>query len=76
MTSCSILEAETNPLRLCFDEKCIKMGTGIDTEKRCEKLIEIIENERRNHDYSRGNINFLFVVWRYNYSLSTLVKLE
>ena len=53
MKSCSLFNSRWDRIQLRLEEVCVNMGKGADTEKRCAKLISIIENERRNHSYSR-----------------------
>ena len=53
MKNCSLFKSRWDRIQLKLEEVCVNMGKSEDTEKRCEKLIGIIENERRNHSYSK-----------------------
>ena len=53
MKNSTLFNNRCNRIQLKLEEVFVNMGKSADTEKRCEKLISIIENERRNHNYSR-----------------------
>lgn len=54
MRNYSLFQSRWDRIQLKLEEVCVNMGKSADTEKRCEKLIGIIENERRNHSYSKN----------------------
>ena len=53
MKNCSLFKSRWDRIQLKLEEECVNMGKSEDIEKKCEKLIGIIENERRNHSYGK-----------------------